>query len=74
MNAPLRLNYPPEVRLSTHVNPAAFAEDVAVQERQRLGLGDQPIIDLRNILEAEVGLRIIYESLPSPDRRHVRLH
>lgn len=66
MNAPLKQNYPPEVRLSNHVNPAAFAEDVAVQERQRLGLGDQPIIDLRNILEAEVGLRIVYQSLPSP--------
>jgi len=66
MNAPLKLNYPPEVRLSNQVNPAAFAEDVAVQERQRLGLGDQPIIDLRNVLEAEVGLRIVYQSLPSP--------
>ena len=66
MNAPLKMNYPLEVRLSSQVNPAAFAEDVAVQERHRLGLGDQPIIDLRNILEAEVGLRIIYESLPSP--------
>lgn len=66
MNAPLKLNYPPEVRLSSHVNPHALAEDVAVQERHRLGLGDQPIINLRSILETEVGLRIIYESLPSP--------
>jgi len=66
MNAPLKLNDPPEVRLSSHVNPGALAEDVAVQERNRLGLGDQPIIDLRNILETEVGLRIIYENLPSP--------
>jgi Zn-dependent peptidase ImmA (M78 family)/DNA-binding XRE family transcriptional regulator len=66
MNAPLKLNYPPEVQLSSQVNPAALAEDVAVQERNRLGLGDQPVIDLRNILETEVGLRIIYESLPSP--------
>lgn len=66
MNAPLKLNYPPEVRLSSQLNPAALAEDVAVQERNRLGLGDQPVIDLRNILETEVGLRIIYASLPSP--------
>ncbi|MHB1038165.1 MAG: ImmA/IrrE family metallo-endopeptidase [Pirellulales bacterium] len=65
MNAPLKLNYPPEIRLSGAVNPAAFAEDVAVQERQRLGLGDQPIIDLRDLLETEVGLRIMYENLPS---------
>lgn len=66
MKAPLKLSYPSEVQLSSHVNPSALAEDVAVQERSRLGLGDQPIIDLRNILETEVGLRIIYEDLPSP--------
>ena len=65
MNAPLTPNYPPEVKLGTQVNVASLADDVAVQERQRLGLGDQPIIDLRNVLEAEIGLRIIYESLPS---------
>lgn len=66
MNVPLKLNYPPEVRLGGQVKVFGLAEDVAVQERQRLGLGDQPIIDLRNVLETEIGLRIIYESLPSP--------
>ncbi len=66
MKSPLRLNFPPELRIGTHVNLVAFAEDLAVQERQRLGLGDQPIINLRSILEAEVGLRIVYQSLPSP--------
>jgi Zn-dependent peptidase ImmA (M78 family)/DNA-binding XRE family transcriptional regulator len=66
MNAPLKLNYPAEVRLGNRVNVCGLAEDVAVQERQRLGLGDQPIIDLRNVLETEIGLRIIFESLPSP--------
>ena len=30
-----------------------------------LGLGDQPIINLRSILESEVGLRIFYGDLPS---------
>lgn len=65
MNAPLRLNYPPEVRLNSQIDPSALAEDIAVQERNRLGLGDQPVIDLRSVLETEVGLRIIYESLPS---------
>src|SRR5208282_3745344 len=64
MNAPLTPNYPPEVKLGRKVNVASLAEDVAVQERQRLGIGDQPIIDLRNVLEAEIGLRIIYENLP----------
>lgn len=66
MNAPLKLNYPAEIRLGHQVNVYGLAEDVAVQERQRLGLGDQPIIDLRNVLETEIGLRIIYASLPSP--------
>ena len=65
MNAPLRLNYPAEIHLGKHVNVVGLAEDVAIQERQRLGLGDQPVIDLRNVLEVEVGLRIVYESLPA---------
>jgi Zn-dependent peptidase ImmA (M78 family) len=51
--------------LGSQVNIASLAEDVAVQERLRLGLGDQPVIDLRNVLETEIGLRIIYENLPS---------
>ena len=66
MNAPMKLNYPAEVRLGTRLDVTSLAEDVAVQERQRLGLGDQPIIDLRSILETEIGLRIVYEDLPSP--------
>ncbi len=65
LKAPLRLNYPPEVRLGNNVNVAALAEDIATQERQRLGLGYQPVEELRALLEMEVGLRIVYESLPS---------
>ena len=65
MNAPLRLNYPAELRLGSRVDPAGLAEDVAVEERHRLGLGDQPILDLRSLLESEVGLRILYLELPS---------
>eukprot|EP00456_Euglypha_rotunda_P018519 TRINITY_DN1662_c0_g1_i1.p1 TRINITY_DN1662_c0_g1~~TRINITY_DN1662_c0_g1_i1.p1 ORF type:complete len:408 (-),score=67.42 TRINITY_DN1662_c0_g1_i1:903-2126(-) len=61
----LRMNYPQEVELGSHVDVGALAEDEAVKERQRLGLGDQPVIHLRSLLEAEVGLRIIYEDLPS---------
>jgi len=60
-----RLNYPAEVRLGNKVNVVALAEDIATQERQRLGLGDQPVEELRNLLEMEVGLRTVYESLPS---------
>ena len=39
---------------------------MAQQERQRLGLGDQPVIYLRSTLEWDVGLRIFYWNLPSP--------
>lgn len=61
----LRLNYPHEVELGSRVDVVSLAEDEAIKERQRLGLGDQPVIHLRSLLEAEVGLRIIYEDLPS---------
>ena len=59
-------NYPAEVRLSERIDVAELAEDVAIQERRRLGLGDQPVINLRTILESDVGLRIFYWKLPSP--------
>jgi Zn-dependent peptidase ImmA (M78 family)/transcriptional regulator with XRE-family HTH domain len=63
--SPLRFNYPPEVRLSSRLDVAQLAESIAVQERNRLGLGDQPVILLRSILEWDVGLRIFYGELPS---------
>ncbi len=66
MNAPLRTSFPSEVNLDTPIDVTELAEGVAVQERRRLGLGDQPIIHLRSILEWNVGLRIFYgEKLPS---------
>lgn len=67
LQVPLQLNYPPEVKLGTgpHVDVMGLAEDAAIQERNRLGLGDQPVVHLRSLLEVEVGLRIIYEDLPS---------
>jgi Zn-dependent peptidase ImmA (M78 family)/DNA-binding XRE family transcriptional regulator len=64
VRSPLVPNYPPEVRLG-HADPQQLAEDIADQERRRLGLGDQPVIHLRTLLEVEVGLRILYEDLPS---------
>lgn len=39
-------------------------EEVATEERARLGLGDGPISDLRSLLEESVGLRIFYLDLP----------
>jgi Zn-dependent peptidase ImmA (M78 family)/transcriptional regulator with XRE-family HTH domain len=57
-------NYPAEV--SPHgVGLASFAEDVAVRERARLHLGDQPIADLRGVLENSVGVRVFCTPLPS---------
>lgn len=63
--SPLRFNYPPEVNLTPRIDVAQLAESIAVQERNRLGLGDQPVIHLRSILEWDVGLRIFYWELPS---------
>ena len=65
MNAPLRFNYPPEVTLNPRIDAAELAEGVAQQERQRLGVGDQPVIYLRSTLEWDIGLRIFYWDLPS---------
>lgn len=65
LNAPLRQNYPREVKLPRSGDIASLAESVANEERQRLGLGDRPIIHLRTLLELEVGLRIFYASMPS---------
>ena len=65
MNAPLRYNYPAEVSLHARIDPSDQAEAIASQERQRLGLGDQPILRLRDTLEMDVGVRIFLGNLPS---------
>lgn len=65
MKAPLLANYPPEIPVPTRGNVEEWAEDAAVRERTRLGLGDQPVRALRDLLEGEVGLRIFYWGLPS---------
>jgi Zn-dependent peptidase ImmA (M78 family) len=46
-------------------NARQVAADIAAAERNRLGLGDGPIGNLRERLEAEVGLRIFYFAMPS---------
>ena len=58
MSAPLQPSYPPEVTLNLKIDPSEQAEVTAEQERKRLGLGDQPVIYLRRMLEWDVGLRI----------------
>jgi Zn-dependent peptidase ImmA (M78 family)/DNA-binding XRE family transcriptional regulator len=45
-------------------SPELLGEDVAARERNRLGLGDAPILNLRELLEDE-GLRIFQLKLPS---------
>jgi Zn-dependent peptidase ImmA (M78 family)/DNA-binding XRE family transcriptional regulator len=57
--------YPPEVSLPRRGSLSDFGEDVAARERERLGLGNQPILNLRQVLEADVGLRVFYGGLPS---------
>lgn len=50
-------NYPPEYS-TAGIKADQAAEDIATQERNRLGLGNGPIPMLRDILEQDVGLRI----------------
>lgn len=57
-------NYPP-VYETTGGTIDQVASDIAAAERNRLGLGDGPIGNLRERLEAEVGLRIFYFAMPS---------
>jgi Zn-dependent peptidase ImmA (M78 family)/DNA-binding XRE family transcriptional regulator len=66
MHAPPRHHYPPEVALSSRVDVVSLAEDIASSERKRLKLGeDQPVHNLRSVLEWDVGLRIFFYKLPS---------
>lgn len=62
--SPLTRAYPPQYSIEG-VSPEEAAEDIASAERNRLGLGDGPILLLREILENDVGLRIFYPRLPS---------
>jgi Zn-dependent peptidase ImmA (M78 family)/DNA-binding XRE family transcriptional regulator len=55
--------YPP-VRRIDHLDPSQAAEDLATEERNRLGIGDGPIQRLREVLEIDAGLRIFIEPLP----------
>ena len=59
-----RQSYPPQYE-TAGLPPEDAAEDVAASERNRLGLGDGPFLNLREVLENEVGLRIFYTKLPS---------
>ena len=45
--------------------PEQAAEEIAMAERNRLGIGDGPISNLRERLEMDIGLRIFYFPMPS---------
>lgn len=64
LGAPLPRRDPPTYSLEGF-DPEQLAEDVAISERNRLGLGDAPVLNLRAVLEGDVGLRIFYLQLPS---------
>lgn len=57
-------NYPREYSQGNAPIKTA-AESIAIAERQRLGLGDGPILLLRDLLEQRVGLRIFYLKMPA---------
>lgn len=61
---PLSLNYPNEYDTSGGT-PEQVAEDVATAERNRLGMGDGPIGNLRERLASDVGIRIFFFEMPS---------
>ena len=61
----MRPFFPPVYALEVPgVTPEQRGEEVAAEERTRLGLGDGPIADLRALLETAVGVRIFYLNLP----------
>ncbi len=57
-------SYPPAYSVG-RLDPDAAGADVAATERNRLGLGDGPIANLREILEVKLGIRVFFIPLPS---------
>ena len=64
LGRPLLQTYPPAYAVST-MPVSDAAADIAQRERNRLGLGDGPISNLRAVLENDVGVRIFLLPLPS---------
>lgn len=63
LGTPLVRRFPPEY--DTRGSTERIAEDVATAERNRLGIGDGPIGNLRDRLENDVGIRIFYFPMAS---------
>lgn len=64
IDSPMPKKYPPIYELGI-LNPVKRAEDISTMERNRLGLGDVMITNLKKILQNEVGIRIFGLPLPS---------
>ena len=71
--ASLRQNYPPQYSTGW-TTPEDAAEEVATSERNRLGLGDGPILSLRETLESDVGVSCLLYRVAFTGGRHVLLH
>lgn len=56
-------NYPLVYETSRSA-PEQAAEEIAAAERNRLGIGDGPVSNLRERLETDVGLRVFYFVMP----------
>lgn len=63
-DAPLNRRYPPQYR-TAGTSPEGAGEDVASAERHRLALGEGSLLNLRETLENDVGLRVFFINLPS---------
>jgi Zn-dependent peptidase ImmA (M78 family)/DNA-binding XRE family transcriptional regulator len=61
--SPLNRRYPSVYEVG-HLSTSVAAENIAIEERTRLGLNSGQIPLLRDILEQDVGLRIFYYPLP----------
>jgi transcriptional regulator with XRE-family HTH domain len=57
--------YPPPFAMEG-LPAESVGEQAAVNERSRLGLGDGPVLQLRQLLEHDVGVRVFVLDLPSP--------
>jgi Zn-dependent peptidase ImmA (M78 family)/DNA-binding XRE family transcriptional regulator len=61
---PLVRSYPQQYEVSG-ASAEQIAEEIAASERNRLGIGDGPVSNLRERLENDIGLRIFYFPMAS---------
>lgn len=61
---PLAKSYPAPYSIAG-TSPEQAGEEISAAERNRLGLGDGPLANLRERLESDVGLRIFYFPMPA---------